>query len=357
MIQPVSKSERFSLGIFLLFQLFIFYFLMKPFIMLILLAATIVILSYKPYEYLNRLFKDRRRLSALLMTFLVFLILIWPLALLGTIFFDQIFTLLKDLNLRETFAQFYASEFYKGFLEPMFLRIEGYFGTKIDLLGYLNQFLKEAAITLSKYSPKVVLSTAHYLFAFFVMMITIFFLYVEGPKLFRLLLDISPMRDAHELQLVGQFKTTVRATLWGTLVTSFIQAILATIGYLICQVPIAFLLGVVTFFVSMIPFIGTAGVWVPVCIWLFFSGKVGYGIFLLIYGLLVVGLVDNIVKPLFIRGRNKNHPLLIFFSLLGGIALMGPFGIIFGPVITASLIATISIYREEVVKNQQAVEG
>jgi predicted PurR-regulated permease PerM len=134
-------------------------------------------------------------------------------------------------------------------------------------------------------------------------------------------------------------------------VTGAVQGILAAIVFAIVGLKACVVLGVLTFFMSMVPIVGATAVWLPTCIWLFLQGQTWQGVVVLIGGVALISLIDNFLKPLIMQGRIKVHPLLIFFSLFGGIKLFGPVGILFGPIITALLIAVIQIYREEYVKN------
>lgn len=352
MTPPITDKEKFSLGIFILFLFGLLYLLMKPFLIVGILAVTIVVLSYPIFKRLTawRFFGRHRKLSAFLMTLLVLFILIIPITVMATFIVEQLYTLVQGLDFRAMFGNLLKSELYVSTFEPYLQSLEQRLGTEINLLDFATKTIKERVVALYGFSPRVVLGTANYVIDFFLMLISIFFLYIEGPALFRFLIEISPLRDSHEMLLVDQFKTTIRAVIYGTFVTSIVQATLAFLAYWFLGVPVPFVFGVITFFISMIPFVGTAGVWVPVSIWLFLQGETGKGIGMVLWGILVIGLVDNLLKPLLMKGGTNAHPLLIFFALIGGISLMGPFGIFFGPVILASLIATVTIYRREVLK-------
>lgn len=347
-----SKKERVALGAFLICLFILAYFVFRPFLMVALLSLTVVVMTYPAYDFLlkTRLLRDRRRLSSLFMTLLLLFIIILPVTYVTSLLVDRIYLLIQTFDLREAFKSVLAGDFYVGTVEPAIHALEERLATKINVLDYLTQFIKERAVSIYQFSPKVVLGTAGYVFDFFVMLVTIYFLYAEGPALFHLLMEISPMRNSHEMQLIDQFKSTIRATIYGTVVTALIQAALSTAGFYFCRVPLAATLGLIAVFTSMVPFVGATGVWLPTAVWLLLQGETGRGVFLLMYGLLVVSSIDNFIKPLLIQGKTKNHPLLIFFSLIGGIGLMGPLGIFYGPVILASLIAAIELYRHELVK-------
>ena len=343
-----TTKEKSVLGFFLLFLCGLFFLLIKPFFMTILLAATIVVLSDPLFAMLRKtiLFRHFPKLAAFIMTLAVIFVIILPLAFAGTIVTDRIYTLSQSLDFRALFKNALASDTYISHIEPLLHRLEDRFETKINVLDFLTQFIKSRVLSLYSISPKFILGTATYIFDFVIMIVCVFFLYLDGPQVFRFLLKLSPLRDSHETLLVKEMKDAIRATVIGLLATALIQALLAGVSYWICGVPVMGLV-VATFFLALIPFIGTAGVWLPVAIWLYLQGQVGLGTFQLLYGLFVIAGVDNVLKPILIQGKTKNHPLLIFFSLLGGLSLMGPLGIFYGPVILASLMATIQIYFQE----------
>lgn len=349
----ITKNERATLGGFLIALFGLSYFLFKPFLLTVMLSLTVVVMTYPVYDFLLslKLLRGRRGLAAALMTLFLLFLIILPVTFLASILVDRIYAWVQHVDFREAFQSVLASEFYVGVVEPYVHRMETELATKINVLDYLTQFIKARAVGLYQFSPKVVLGTASYVFDFIVLLVTIYFLYVEGPSLLRLLIELSPLRDSDDKQLIGQFKQTIRATIYGTVVTAFLQAVLSLIGFYICGLKIALILGVVAFFTSMIPFVGAAGVWVPATVWLFLQGETGYGTFLLLYGIFVVSSIDNFVKPMLMRGKTKIHPLLIFFSLIGGLSLMGPIGLFYGPVILASLVATIALYRRELTKH------
>lgn len=342
--------ERKSLIIFLLALMVGFLYMMDAFLIPMILAAIITILVYPAYLRLTTLLSQRFRLSAFITTLLVFFILILPSTLIVTILIEQLYTFVTALNLKDTFSSFFSADFYTTYVAPYVADFESRFQIKIDILGMLSQFGKHVAKYFYSYSPSVLLGTANFVFNFFIMMVGIYFLLLEGPSLLKLFLEISPLRLTHEKRLFRRLKTTIDASIYGYLVTALIQGLIASIVFAIVGLKAYVVLGTLTFFMSMVPVVGAAGVWVPVCVWLFFQSQTWQGVVVLITGAAIISMIDNFLKPIIIEGKTKIHPLLIFFSLFGGIKLFGPLGILFGPVITALLIATITIYREEFVK-------
>lgn len=339
-------KEKKSLIVFLLFLTVGFVYIMRPFIMPMLLAAILVTLFYPFYLKLKNKLK-KPRISALLTTLSVFFVLILPSIFVTTVLINQLYGFVGTLNFKDIFADLFLTDFYNQYLVPFIAELETRFQIKINIFGVLSEFGKQMAVYFYNYSPTVLLGTATFVFNFFIMIIGIYFLLLEGPTLLKIFLEISPLRETHDMRLFRRVKNTIDASVYGYLVTALVQGVIAAIIFSLVGLDSFVVLGTLTFFMSMVPILGAAGVWVPVCVWLFLQGETTHGVIVLICGALLISGVDNFIKPLIIEGKTKIHPLLIFFSLFGGIAVFGPLGILFGPVITSLLLAAIHIYREE----------
>lgn len=342
-------KEKNSLVFILILLMAGFTYMMRPFLIPVILAAILVVLFYPIYGYLIAKRRLNAKLSALLTTFLVFFVLILPSALVASILIDQTYALIGTLNLKETFAQLFTNNFYVLYVEPYLKEFEQRFQIQIDVFGLLTQLGKQIAKTVYSFSPQVLLGTATFIFDFFLMIVTVYFLFLEGHRLLKVAFDLSPLRETHERRLTRKIKDTIDASVLGYLLTALIQGAIATVIFAIVGLPTYMVLGTLTFFMSMVPIVGAAGVWIPVCVWFLLQGQTASFFIVLAGGAGLISAIDNFIKPLIIEGKTKIHPLLIFFSLLGGITLFGPLGILFGPVVTALLIASINIYREEFV--------
>ena len=135
--------------------------------------------------------------------------------------------------------------------------------------------------------------------------------------------------------------------MYSTIVTSLVQAAAALFSFLILGVPNAAFLTILTFFFGLIPMLGASIVPFVLSVWMYFDGRVGPAVFLFLWSVLVVGLMDNVLKPLLMKGRIRLHEAVIFFALLGGLAVFGPVGVLVGPLIVALHVATVRIYRRD----------
>ncbi len=322
-------------------------YVIQPFVTPMLLAAIIVLFFFPVYGKIHGYLTKSPRLSSFLTTFFVLMVIILPSAWVVGTLIDQVYGLVGEFDLKATFSRVFSAQFYLVHIEPWIKGLEDRFQMKIDLLGVLTSFGKEAAKQIYNYSPSVMMGTANFLFQFVIMLFGIYFLFLEGPDLLKILFDIIPLKENHEWQLAKKVSDTIHASIYGYILTGLVQGFVAAAVFLSVGLKAFVVLGVLTFFMSMVPLVGATGVWLPVCIWLFSQGQTWQGVVVMIFGAGVISLIDNFLKPIIIQGKTNIHPLLIFFSIFGGIKLFGPLGILFGPVIFALLIAIIHIYREE----------
>lgn len=347
-LSAVVKEKR-ALVVLLLITLVASYYVVKPFLIPMIVAAILAIIFSPVQSYLCRKTNDKKRLSAILTTVLVLVLIILPVTWIATVVVEQLYSFIGHFDLKALFSDVFQSQVYKDIVEPAILDIERDYNIKIDLLGLLTKFGKNVASLVYNYSPSVLVGTAGFLMNFFIMLAGLYFLLVDGKNIIKLIFDISPLRETHERRLAQKIKLTLDASVYGYLVTGIVQGIVAGIFFYIVGLESFVLLGVLTFFMSMVPIVGATGVWLPVCIWLFSQGQTWQGVTILLSGALGISMIDNFIKPVVIESRTKIHPLIVFFSLFGGIQLFGPLGILFGPVVVTLCVAIINIYREETV--------
>jgi predicted PurR-regulated permease PerM len=137
------------------------------------------------------------------------------------------------------------------------------------------------------------------------------------------------------------------AVIMSTLITAAVQAAAALLGYFIARVPRPFFFAIATFFVAFIPAVGAASVCIAAALLLYLTGHPYGAIFLAIWGVLVVGLVDNVIKPLLIKGGMQMHEAVVFFALIGGLAVFGTIGLLLGPLVVALFLALLRIYNRD----------
>jgi len=205
----------------------------------------------------------------------------------------------------------------------------------------LNSWL----LSMTGTAPAVV---GNFLLGACIMILALYYFLVDGPVMVHTVMRLSPLDDRYEEQLLGEFDSISRAVVLATLLTAIVQGILAGIGFFFAGLDSVILLTLLTTVLALIPFIGAAAVWFPVCLWLFFiDNRPVAAVTLGIYGVLIVSMADNVIKPLVLHGRSNMHPLVALLSVIGGVQALGPIGILVGPMIVAFLQALLNILHTE----------
>ena len=192
-----------------------------------------------------------------------------------------------------------------------------------------------------------VMGAGSLLFQVVMSLIALFFLITQGADLVAWLDDTLPLRRGQTLELLAEFKKTSYSVLMSSVITAAVQAAAALIGYFIARVPHPVFFGAVTFFVAFIPAVGAATVCLAAAALLLVTGHPYYALFLAIWGLVIVGLVDNIVKPLLIKGGMEMHGAVVFFALIGGLSAFGTMGLLLGPLVISLFLALLRMYRRD----------
>lgn len=183
---------------------------------------------------------------------------------------------------------------------------------------------------------------------FGILIITLYFFFADGPSMIRTLMRLSPLEDEYEERLLRQFDSTSRAVVLATVLSALAQGVLATGAFWVLAMPSLVLLFLATTFMAFIPFLGPAAVWVPVAIYLgVFEGRWPEAIGLTIFGMTVVATVDNVVRMFVLQGNSQLHPLLALLSVLGGLQVFGPIGILVGPMVVVFLQTLLEILNHE----------
>ena len=179
------------------------------------------------------------------------------------------------------------------------------------------------------------------------MLLSIFYFLKDGARWRQALVVLSPLSDSDDEKIISRLKLAVNGVIKGYLLVALVQGILMGLGLWLFGVPKPALWGVVAAITSLIPTIGTALVSVPAFIFLFLTGSAVSAFGFLVWAAVIVGTIDNFLSPLFISKRIDIPPLLILFSVLGGLSLLGPVGVLIGPLSVSLLYTLISIYRHE----------
>jgi len=313
----------------------------EPFLVDILVAAILVSVFYSPYEALAKIFGGRKRIAALVMCILLALVIIIPAA-----------NFIAYAAQRSVEAYGKTVEAFDG--QDIEGIIRGGYLEKFNVIGIDSATFKDSIIEVAKKLNNWIVSgatsfikgTTNFIISLVLIIFTMFFFFVDGKEMLERLMHITPLSDKYDKALFKKFRDVSSSTMISTFVTAITQGLIGAIGFVIVGVP-AFFAGIAMAFLSLLPYVGAALIWFPVGLYLIITGKIWQGIFLLAIVGPIVSTVDNLIRAYLIKGKAEVHPIFIIFSILGGIALFGFWGIIFGPLIISLAVTVLHIYEME----------
>jgi predicted PurR-regulated permease PerM len=180
----------------------------------------------------------------------------------------------------------------------------------------------------------------------FFVIFTMYYLFRDGERMREAVYNVLPLDDRKAHEIIDRTQEVISASVYGVLVIALIQGALGGLAFWALGLPSPLLWGVVMVFLSMIPMAGAFVVWVPAAIFLVLTGHWGKAIILTAWGALVIGSVDNFLRPKLVGEKTRLHELIIFFSVLGGLQVFGVIGLVLGPVIVAITIALLDVLRQ-----------
>lgn len=207
------------------------------------------------------------------------------------------------------------------------------------LAGAVNALLQGVVAGMTSAAFEVIL-----------LLIMLFFFLRDGAHFRAQIRTISPLTRQQADDVLTSIAKTMRGALASLLFVPIVQGALATIGYLVVGLPNALLWGGITTLFAFVPAAGTPLIWVPICIYLFAQGQIWQGVVLALYGALVVSSIDNLLRPLFLRGTTRIHPLWSFLAIIGGLMSFGALGLLVGPLILSLGVSALRIYEMDVLR-------
>ena len=317
----------------------------RPLAGALLVAAVLAGVIWPLHACLARKAGGRRALSAGLLVFALALVLAGPLVALATVLLRE-----GDAGLKYV-AQIALSEHASRLLSRLPPSLETLGREALARLSDADQVAEsilragegKAAATLWA----AAVATGSLLFQAAMMLVALYFFLVEGDQLLSWLDDALPLRPGQTRELFAEFKKVSFSVIVSEVITASAQALAALAGYLISRVPHPVFFAAVTFLVAFVPAIGAASVCLFAAVILYLSGHASGSLFLALWGMFVVGLVDNVVKPLLVNAGMEMRIGVVFFSLIGGLSAFGAIGLVIGPLVMAFFLTLVRIYRRD----------
>lgn len=235
-----------------------------------------------------------------------------------------------------------ASDYVNNLIRPF---NESY---DVDLKKYINPVITYVAQNVGN----VVSGTASIIFKFFLWLVTLYFVLKDGRKIKTLLIKLSPLNDVHDDKLFRHFAASARSIVRGVFFVAIIQGFFVGLGLWFVGIENAIFWGLVAAIAAPIPLLGTSVIMIPSIAYLLITSQFVPALVLIVWGLTAVGLIDNVLTPYFYSKGTEIHPLILLFSILGGLALFGPVGFILGPLIATIALTLTSLYQEIVLEKK-----
>ncbi|PJA10430.1 hypothetical protein COX68_00350, partial [Candidatus Falkowbacteria bacterium CG_4_10_14_0_2_um_filter_41_15] len=287
----------------------------------------------------KKLFFNNRNVAALIMCLLVIVLIIFPLS--------QVMILAgkKSVTAYNDTVQFFTQN--DDFIQNKYLR-------QLDFVGLDNSTLQNFVIDIVKRSSDwmvgaatfILKETTNFFISLFFIVFAMFFFFRDGEGMLKKLSLWSPLQNKYNLRLFKKFRDVSYSTMVSTFVTALAQGFVGAIGYMIIGVP-SFFPGILIGFTSLLPYIGSILVYVPTGIYLLLTGQIWQGIFILLWGAIIIGNTDNIIRTYMIQGKAHVNSVFVFFSIIGGIYLFGFWGVVIGPLVVSIAITVFHIYELE----------
>jgi len=318
--------------------LFLFWSVIEPFF-IVLLLATVVTIILSPIDRKLTKWLKHPKLSAGILTASVLLLIFIPLLIVLLVMARQASDLVQNSLVDTSWLDQLNPE-----TSPLVAMLPEVVQEQILALD-IAETGKAIATWAFENIGALFSSTTRFVLNAFLFFIALFYLILDRDVLYKEILALSPLRDSIDEKILKRIIGTIRSVVFGVLILAVIQGIFAGIGMTIFGVPGALIWGAVTMIAALVPFVGTALVLIPATLYLLFTGSTYAALGLFAWSIFFVGAADNFIGPYLIRGTTHMHAFLVLLSVLGGLTAYGSIGILAGPTILAAMLALIELYK------------
>lgn len=347
-IIPVSMSATkidfhkmrswFFIGLIAILGIAVCY-ILRPFFYPLFWAAIIAVLFHPVFVSLNNRIK-LPRVSSMLTVIIIMALVLLPLSLIVSVIVAESVALYQKIDGGELvmnfsgFSNWVENSTLGGYIKPL---EQSWTEFAASTTQAVSTFFITNITAFTKNSIRFIL-------LLFITLYTTYYLLKDGPAFLRRVVHLSPLGDEYDQVLFNRFVSTTRATLKGTLIVGMVQGMIGSILFWFTGVQGAIIWGVIMTAASVIPGVGPSIIWLPVAIVMLATGQIWQGITIIAVGAIVIGLIDNLLRPILVGRDIQMHPLLVFFSTLGGIILFGISGFVIGPIIVGLFLSVMSMY-------------
>lgn len=336
-----NLTEKYFLFILLLLTLVLTLIILYPFLTVLILAAAFAVVLNPVYSFINRrIVRNISWLASLLTVILFILVLCIPLFFLGKAIFNETQDVYNYVMSKG------SSNYFIDYIDQAINRWLPS-GFNFDVHTKITQMFSSLTNNLAGFFT----ATLNSILMFTLMVFSMFYILKDGDGWRNEFVKILPLSDENSNWILNDLKKSTNRIFKGSFIIAIAQGLLAWAGFTIFGVPNAAIWAVIAGVASFVPTIGTSLVSIPAVLFLFFTGMELQALGLLIWSAVIIGTVDNILNPYIISKDSGIPSLFILFSILGGVSVLGPLGILIGPLILSLLYSLISIYKKQELKN------
>ena len=327
--------------------LWLAYLLVQPYLVQIFLAIMLAVVSAPLYDYLVDTLEGRCSLASALTCLVLIMIIVVPFFLVAGLLTTQALSLYRTMSTL-LFSDQWEQNVRQGlgWLAPHVEQLQNTLGiSQADVLKEVGELVRKISNLLYANLTGLLAGVTNMLVGFALMMFVTFYLLIDGPSASHRLMALSPLPEDMNQKILQDIMVSLRATIKGTVVLALINGTVGGGGFWLFGVPNALFWGTVMTFASVVPIVGTALVWLPSAIYLAIIGHPWPAVGVAVWCLISMLICDNLLRPRLI-GRGSNlHPLLTFFSVLGGLSYFGLVGLFLGPLLLAILLSLLDVYQ------------
>jgi predicted PurR-regulated permease PerM len=321
--------------------------LLLPFLRLIAWAIVLAVIIHPTHRRLLRRVRQTS-IAAALSCLLVMVVVIVPVTLIGAEVVDQTTKLTKRVQQAEREGE--LSRLFPSWDVPIVNNARRWIEERVDLSelsieSVIHQTVGQTSSFVAKQSVSVVKNIVWGIVQVALTLVTLFFMLRDAPRLLPVVREFIPLNDEQTDALLRRVVDMIHATVYGATAVAVAQGTLGGLAFWALGLPSPLLWGAVMTVLCFVPLLGAPVVWAPTAIVLATQGAYGKAIVLALWGGLVVGSVDNFIRPIVIGARTQLHPMTVFFSVFGGLLLMGPLGLLMGPVVLAVTLALLDTLK------------
>ena len=339
----MKKQQNIETAFFLVVftgLIYLTYILFSPFLVALFLALVLVVVFSPAHTKILKLLKGHRPLSALLSVVIVVFAIMVPFSVIITLLFQEAISLYE--NIAQGGGALVFADKHLDILEGYVNNIAPALSLDFNIQSHVEVILEWFISNINTFLSGIV----GFVLSFFIMLFAIYFLFKDGVFLRKKIVELSPFSDEYDEKILKQLEIAVNSGMKSQLAIAAIQGTLTGIGFLIFGISNPVLWGFVAAFAALIPAVGTGIVIIPTGIYLLIIGQVISGAGIIIWGVLIVGLVDNLLRPILLEKGINIHSFILLLSIFGGLILFGPIGVIAGPIVIAFLFSLLEIYPQ-----------